>query len=306
MTDHHHDLTRRRLLGLGLLTAGAVWLEAVPGAPSAFARTGRGPTATTAAIGLPRATRIGPVDVPGGFDLAGLRWSGHAHPRIERRARRPGGRFTEWLPVAHAHDHGPDGAGPASATDPVWTGRSRAVELRLDRPVDGLTLQTVRTERPRGVMARAAQALPTTDGGPPIITRDQWGGDRLRLRGRPEYGSVQLAFVHHTVNANDYGPADSAGIVLAIAKYHISGNGWNDIGYNFLVDKYGQIFEGRMGGITEAVIGAQAQGYNSVSTGVSNIGTFESVGQTDAALNAMAQLIGWKLALHGAPVDGTV
>src|SRR5690606_27710957 len=113
-----------------------------------------------------------------------------------------------------------------------------------DRAVDGLTLQTVRTERPRGVVARAAQAVPT-DGGPPIITRAQWGGDGLRLRGRPEYGSVQLAFVHHTVNANDYAPEDSAGIVLAVAKYHISGNGWNDIGYNFLVDKYGQIFEGR-------------------------------------------------------------
>jgi len=310
MTSAEHDLTRRRLIGFGLLTAGAVWLEAVPSASGALARVkhrSTHPTATSAAIGLPRATRIGPIDVPGGLDLAGLRWTGAAHPHIELRAQRASGRWTEWLPLAHAHDHGPDGGAPAAATDPVWTGRARAVALRLDRPVDGLTLHTVRTERPRGVIARAAQAPPvTTDGGPPIITRTQWGGDGLRLRGRPEYGSVQLAFVHHTVNANDYGPGDSAAIVLAIAKYHISGNGWNDIGYNFLVDRYGQIFEGRAGGITAAVIGAQAQGYNSVSTGVSNIGTFESVGQTDAALNAMAQLIGWKLALHGAPVEGDV
>ncbi|UGS38445.1 peptidoglycan recognition protein family protein [Capillimicrobium parvum] len=306
MTSAPHDLSRRRLLGLGLMTAGAVWLETVPGASEALARARRGPTATSAAIGLPRARRIGPVDVPGGLDLAGLRWSGRAHPRIELRARRPGGRFTEWLPVAHAHDHGPDGSGPASATDPVWTGRSDAVELRLDHPVDGLTLHTVRTDRPRGVFAHAAQAAPVTDGGPAVITRAQWGADSLRLRGRPEYGSVQLAFVHHTVNANDYLPEDAAGIVLAIAKYHISGNGWNDIGYNFLVDKYGQIFEGRAGGMTEAVIGAQAQGYNSVSTGISNIGTFETVAQTDPALNAMAQLIGWKLALHGAPVEGEI
>ena len=73
--------------------------------------------------------------------------------------------------------------------------------------------------------------------------------------------------MHHTVNANDYGPEDSAAIVLGIARYHRDHNGWNDIGYNFLVDQYGQIFEGRAGGIDLAIVGAQAQGFNSVSTG---------------------------------------
>ena len=75
---------------------------------------------------------------------------------------------------------------------------------------------------------------------------------------------MQLAFVHHTVNANDYTPEHSAAIVLGIAKYHRDYNGWNDIGYNFLVDQYGQIFEGRAGGIDQAIVGAQAQGFNSV------------------------------------------
>jgi hypothetical protein len=157
-------------------------------------------------------------------------------------------------------------------------------------------------------VARAAQAKAhAAQSGPPaIIPRSAWGGDGVKPRADPEYGDVQLAFVHHTVTANDYTPEDSASIVLGIAKYHRDTNGWNDIGYNFLVDKYGQIFEGRAGGIDQAVVGAQAQGYNSHSTGISNLGTYESVPQTDAALNAMASLIAWKLPLHGAPLTGQV
>jgi hypothetical protein len=115
-----------------------------------------------------------------------------------------------------------------------------------------------------------------------------------------------MAFVHHTVNANSYGPEDSAGIVLGIARYHRNSNGWNDIGYNFLVDKYGQIFEGRAGGIDQPVIGAQAQGYNSVSTGVACLGTFEDVAQTEAGMDALARIIGWKLSMHGVPVTGQI
>jgi hypothetical protein len=139
-----------------------------------------------------------------------------------------------------------------------------------------------------------------------MISRAAWGADSVPPRADPEYGSVQMAFVHHTVNANDYGPEDSAGIVLGIARYHRNSNGWNDIGYNFLVDKYGQIFEGRAGGIDQPVIGAQAQGYNSVSTGVACLGTFEDVAQTEAGMDALARVIGWKLSLHGVPVTGQI
>ena len=89
------------------------------------------------------------------------------------------------------------------------------------------------------------------------------GSDKCPPRADPVYGEVQLAFIHHTVTANEYGPEDSAAMVLGICRYHRNTNGWNDIGYNFLVDRYGKIFEGRAGGIDEAVVGAQAQGYNS-------------------------------------------
>jgi N-acetylmuramoyl-L-alanine amidase len=95
-------------------------------------------------------------------------------------------------------------------------------------------------------------------------------------------------------------------MILGICRYHRNSNGWNDIGYNFLVDKFGRIWEGRAGGVDRAVVGAQAQGYNAQSTGIANLGTFSSVPQTDAAIDAMAKLIRWKLPLHGQPTAGTV
>ena len=94
--------------------------------------------------------------------------------------------------------------------------------------------------------------------------------------------------------------------MLAIARYHIDHNGWNDLGYNFVVDRYGQVFEGRAGGVDLAIVGAQAQGYNSVSTGVACLGTFTAEAWTEEGMEAVAHLIGWKLSLHAVPVAGEV
>jgi hypothetical protein len=116
---------------------------------------------------------------------------------------------------------------------------------------------------------------------------------------------VKTAFIHHTVNANDYTRSEAPDVVLAICRFHRDTNKWNDIGYNFLVDRFGTIYEGRAGGIDKPVVGAQAQGYNAQSTGIANIGTFSTVQQTPEALRAMARLIQWKLPLEGVPTTGT-
>jgi hypothetical protein len=139
-----------------------------------------------------------------------------------------------------------------------------------------------------------------------MVSRDGWGAQNCPPRAGPDYGEVKMAFVHHTVNLNDYSREEAPAVVLGICRYHRNSNGWNDIGYNFLVDKYGTIYEGRAGGVDQPIIGAQAQGFNSVSTGIANIGTFESVPQSNEALDAMTRLIRWKLPLHGAPTAGTV
>jgi hypothetical protein len=95
-------------------------------------------------------------------------------------------------------------------------------------------------------------------------------------------------------------------MVRSICLFHKYGNGWNDIGYNFVVDRYGQIFEARAGGIDEPIVGAQAGGYNVYSTGVAVLGSFAGAAPSRAAFDALGRLLAWKLALHGIAVPGKV
>ncbi|HEY4097341.1 MAG TPA: peptidoglycan recognition protein [Baekduia sp.] len=256
--------------------------------------------------------RTAPLRAPRRFDLLGVRGPGLPGTRLDVRVRRDGGTWSPWVPLGAGHDHRPDAGTGEHASDPVWAGGADDLQLRAaHRPRGALSVRFVAVPaaiKRRGARASAASAHAAQAGGAPptIIPRAAWGGDTVKPRAPAQYGDVQAAFVHHTVSANEYGPQDSAGIVLAMAKYHRDTNGWNDLGYNFVVDRYGQIFEGRAGGIDQAVVGAQAQGYNSHSTGIANIGTFTDVGQTTEALDAMARLIAWKLPLHGAPVTGSI
>ena len=249
------------------------------------------------------------------------------------RVRRDGGDWSRWVLAGTDPDHAPDrgtreGRRALRASDPVWAGEADEVEIAFSGATRARDLRlrfvnTTGTATPaarlrarlrglaagvvgavRGFMgARAAQADTSQ---PAIVGRDQWAGGKCTPRAQPALGEVKLAFVHHTVSANEYGPEDSAAMVLGICRYHRDTNGWNDVGYNFLVDRYGTIFEGRAGGTGEAVIGAQAQGYNSSSTGVASLGTFSSGGQTPAGLGAIARLLSWKLAVHGVPPTGKV
>jgi hypothetical protein len=241
------------------------------------------------------------------FNLVGLRWASARAPLVSLRVRRNGGRWSRWQRVASSGDHAPDpGSGEhgrgGGESDPLWARKADWVQYRLSRPVDGLVLHFVRaTSAARSV--RAASTEPQ----PQIQPRSAWDpGGECKPRAAPSYGEVRVAFVHHTAMASAYSPQDVPGIILSICHLHRDSNGWNDIGYNFVVDRYGTLWEARAGGIDRAVIGAQAVGFNSQSTGIANLGTFDSQPQTDAALSAMAHLIRWKLPLHAQPTAGKV
>jgi N-acetylmuramoyl-L-alanine amidase len=313
-------LSRRQVLQAGALAALAGALR--PAAPAIAARPGSlfeqdldfAGRAVAASAARWRTTEV--LRAPRRFDLIGLRWARGSHAEAQVRARRRGGQWTRWVALHPTGDHGPDAGRVVPGTDPAFMGAADEYQLRLRgapralraRFVRALPTATVARRLGRRLRRRGARSAKVRQAGAPpvMVTRTEWGADSVPPREPPLYGEVQLAFVHHTVTANDYGPEDSAGIVLGIARFHRDGNGWNDIGYNFLVDIYGQIFEGRAGGIDQAVVGAQAQGWNSVSTGVACLGTFTSVAQTPAGMDALARLIGWKLTVHAVPTQGPI
>jgi N-acetylmuramoyl-L-alanine amidase len=228
------------------------------------------------------------------FNLVGLHWRGSGS--VEFRTRSLSGRWSAWRPAAPEDDR-PDSITTERSVpgwqlgNPYWTGRSDRLEVRtwgrVDRVRAHYVWSPVEGSRPRAL----SQA-----GAPAIVTRAAWEANELIKRAPPSYASqLRFAVVHHTAGSNSYTRAQSAAIVKGIQLYHVRANGWNDLGYNFLVDKYGQVFEGRYGGMERNVVGAHAEGFNTGSVGVAVIGNYNSTTVPAAAQKALTQLLAWRL-----------
>ncbi|MGY2007130.1 N-acetylmuramoyl-L-alanine amidase [Nocardia gipuzkoensis] len=154
-----------------------------------------------------------------------------------------------------------------------------------------------------GALHNVTAELP--GGGPSVITRAQWGADESIRCDQPTYDDhIGGVTVHHTAGRNDYSKSESAGIVRAIYTYHAKTLGWCDIGYNALVDKYGQVFEGRFGGLDRPVQGAHAGGFNENTSGVALMGNYESEQPTEASIEALGAFIGWRAKVAGLDPKG--
>ena len=267
-----------------------------------------------------------PLRTPKRFNLVGFRWSSRGEPAIAIRTRTDGGRWTRWSTLHDGGEDAPDPGGersPRGFSRPAWVGEADWIQYRMSEPARGLRLHFVNSTgtgtaaaRARSALRRAASQGAVALAGlfsaraqgpqPDIVPRAGWGADDCAPRSGPEYGEVRAALVHHTVSTNTYTREEAPSVVLGICRYHRNSNGWNDIGYNFLVDQYGTIYEGRAGGVDRPVIGAQAQGFNGQTTGIASVGTHTDSPMTGVALDAFARLIRWKLPIHGQPTAGTV
>ncbi|MFH9855484.1 peptidoglycan recognition protein [Streptomyces althioticus] len=274
------------------------------------------------------------------FSLVGVSWSGALKP-LEGTAqvRTRGLESGEWgawrsleLNAAPPEDVE---AGMRGASQPLWVGPSDGVEARVLHE-DGTTAALpkdlevnlvdpgvvteaetrvdapepaafVMDESPSPSPSPEPTAPPSTMPQPPVTSRADWGADESKSPDPSEYNAeVKAVFVHHTDGANDYDCAESPAIVRGIYAYHTEVNGWNDVGYNFLVDKCGTVFEGRKGGIDRPVLGAHTYGFNRESAGIAVLGTHVTGAASDAALASVARVTAWKLGQYGADPAGSV
>lgn len=138
---------------------------------------------------------------------------------------------------------------------------------------------------------------------PAIVSRAGWGADESLMTWSPTYATLKAAVVHHTAGTNTYTAAQSASVVRSIYSYHAVTRDWGDIGYNFLVDKYGTVFEGRSGSLGAAAtvmpIGAHALNFNTGSMGLSAMGDYTLVDAPQVILDRMAGVIAWKFDAAG-------
>ncbi|MEU2789248.1 peptidoglycan recognition protein [Streptomyces sp. NPDC007100] len=141
---------------------------------------------------------------------------------------------------------------------------------------------------------------------PAIVTRAGWGADeRLRERNFVYTRTIRAAFVHHSATGNNYSCAQAPSVLRGIYRYHVKSSGWRDMGYNFLIDKCGTVYEGRAGGVAKPVMGAHTRGFNGNSMGIAVLGTFGNANPPSSAVSAVAQLTAWKLGLYGVDPRGT-
>lgn len=275
------------------------------------------------------------VCAPIRFTTVGVVWRQDGGEAVTSRlsAGEPG-RFGPTVEVEGEPAEGPDPGSPDDAgldgTPPVWTGEAGCVRLRLHLPADDrieavrlVFVNTSGTAAPPSLLDRAGDILARAWGmitgplelrsadaavpQPGIISRAGWGAKEKLRRCGPDYAEdgVKMAYVHHTVNSNGYGRNRSDDLIRGIYAYHVKGRGFCDIAYNFLIDRFGRIFEGRFGGIDQPVVGAHAMGFNTGSVGVAALGTFTSTKAPARMLRAFKRLLAWRLDVAHVRPTGT-
>lgn len=270
-----HRRPVRLLLALTLLAAAFAVPANAAATPFAFARRVIGSVA-----GVAERTYA----VPAGAVLAGVTWaSGDA--AVSVRAGLGG-----WTDL----ENDPRELGGRPGTEPYWLARdARVLAVRVTGAAEDVRVDFVGA----GAPAKAAAQDPPTSWDLPrlgkVVTRPGWGADERWRKGRTEYMTPRALVVHHTVTRNDYTAAEAPGLIRAVYAYHTKSRGWDDIGYNILVDRFGTVYEGRYGGFQRGVIGTHTAGFNSQTLGVSLLGNFDEVDTPEPMVDALGRAGAW-------------
>jgi hypothetical protein len=273
-----------------------------------------GDALSVAAVGEAAGAQVTATTEP--FVAIGFSWSGTAD-HVEVRVNTAAG-TTEWFHLEADPEHAEDAATSARRfTDPLaLPAPATGYEVLVESGAADVQVHVVREDRGAApapaadtsgslTTQGAADGLPGPDG---ILPRASWGareriqatpcGNGSHLEGRScvADSGVVNAVVHHTVSSNTYSAASVPAMLRSIQAFHMDVRGWDDIGYNFIVDRFGRIWEARGGGPDRAVVGGHTGGFNTGSTGVSVLGTFDSQAPNNEIVEGVSRVIAWKFA----------
>jgi hypothetical protein len=277
------------------------------------------------------------------FKMVGFTWTKPVWNADEQtmllRAKQPNGRWGDWIELEPIHTSGKPSARQPGGTEPVWVGGAKEIQVAL--AADGLAIPatlaagetgsslldlvvgsgaeilknlagtvfpelTATLLNPDSLLSLGSSMLTTLSGGPQVISRAAWGADESIRCSQPSLSpTLRGAIVHHTAGSNDYTPQQSAEIVRGIYAYHARTLNWCDIGYNVLVDKYGQIFEGAFGGLDRNVEGTHTGGFNRDTVGLSMIGNLDEIAPSGPMIASAGRFLKWRLNLAGLNPAGT-
>ncbi|WP_129786508.1 N-acetylmuramoyl-L-alanine amidase [Promicromonospora panici] len=254
------------------------------------------------------------------FLVAGVTWDAGTAEEVTEvalRVREDRG-WGGWQSVG-VENIGSDGGAATdgrAGTEPFLSTGADAVQVRVrtlsGRAPSGLRVDVVdpgvaAADRSATRPPSSATAATGDEIRPALVPRSGWGADESLGSMWPEVsGRLDALYVHHTAGTNSYSRSQSAAIVRGIHAYHTKSRGWPDIGYQFLVDRYGTVFVGRREAATDNPIGAQAGGFNTGTIGVSAMGNFETTGPTASMLRSLERVLAWKAYRYHVPVTGSV
>ena len=280
----------------------------------------------------PHADRVVTDAVPvDGYQTVGVTWPDGADVTDLRPQLRveEAGEWSPWRDVP-VEDTAPDtGTSDATAeqtragSESIWVGDAAdAVQLSFAATPDGgpedMSLVLVGSPlvdppsaavKPSGagalVKGTAAAPLAAAAPAPTVVSRAAWGA-RAQVCTPDVASRLVGAVLHHTAGSNSYATqAQAMQQIRNDQAYHIDGRGWCDIGYNFVVDKWGTIYEGRANSSTQPVIGVHAGGFNTGTVGISMLGSYGSLYPSSATQEAVAQIVAWRLGQYHRDPGGT-
>ena len=312
------EVQRRRFLARLGAVAGAAALFSVPaGAAPAIPQTRHERLEGLHSAGRrlrssEGGSRSDAVEAPFRFTMVGFELpEGASELRV--RTSDDGHAWSGWVTLGllaaageHADDGDPAEPAPTRSTEPLWVGRARWLQVDGPDPdrigVDLIDSDGASADGDGGVSSLgrslAVAGPPPAHAQAQVLSRAQWGADESWRGDRRPLRQARAAVVHHTAGANGYGPGESAGIVRGIYRYHTQTLGWSDIGYSLLVDRYGQVFEGRAGGLERTAVGAHAAGFNADTVGLAVLGSFGAASVPAAAEDALVRALAEVFSRH--------